>query len=471
MHDHAVSVHVEATLKNREIIENLRKEYENNPKSPEEESLSKAFFEARDKLSAEGNKPARDAIVAGDYDRAQVVLLTRINPLYKELMARSDALQQYLAQSGEKDFQAAEERYSTIRFIAVGGSIVGLLLVAIAGFFLIRSILDPLRRAIGHFDHISQNILTDEIDISRQDEAGELMNRLATMQVHLKVMLDELRLNALAIGGESVRLTGEMNKVVEHSREQHDRVQSVAAAAEEFTQTIAEVADSAGRASDTASTSRSLVTESTTGISSSMGATERVVTAVQASSVSIENLNLAINKIGDITRNIREIADQTNLLALNAAIEAARAGEQGRGFAVVADEVRKLAERTSSSTSDIAGTVQEFRAITEKAVAAMTQASHDVEDGIGNMRASVDGLDRITASSHEVADMAEHIAEAAKEQAAASADVASNVAAVSTLIDQNTAIAQEAWQTLESLSGHANQLMNLVNKFRLTKAG
>ncbi len=354
-------------------------------------------------------------------------------------------------------------------YIGITGSLVALAALGVASYFFTKSIVDPLQRAISHFDHIAQNVLTDEIDVSRQGESGELMNRLAIMQVHLKVMLDELRLGSLAITGESQRLTGDMAKVVSHSREQHDRVQSVATAAEEFTQTVAEVADSAGRTSDTAANSRSLVSESAASIASSMSATERVVVSVQDSNASIESLNEAIQKIGDITKNIREIADQTNLLALNAAIEAARAGEQGRGFAVVADEVRKLAERTSSSTGDIAKTVTEFRAITERTVQSMTQATHEVEDGIGKMRASVDGLDRITTSSNEVADMAEHIAAAAKEQAAASADVASNVATVSTLIDQNTAIAQEAWKTLESLSGHADSLMALVKKFKLTK--
>ena len=471
MHDHPVAMHIEAALKNRSVIESLRAEYEKNPKSAEEEVLAKAFFVARDKLSEEGNKPARAALNAGEFDKAQVVLLTKINPLYKDVMAKADALQEYLAHRGEQSYAAAEERYKTVRAFSIIGFTIGLLLLAFAGYLLIRAIEVPMQRAIAHFDHISQNILTDEIDVSRQDEAGQLMNRLAIMQVHLKVMLDELRLNALAIGQESERLTGEMQKVVNHSHEQHDRVQSVATAAEEFTQTVAEVADSAGRTSDTAATSRSLVTESATSISSSMGATERVVGAVQASSGSIDSLNHAIQKIGDITNSIKEIADQTNLLALNAAIEAARAGEQGRGFAVVADEVRKLAERTASSTTDIAHTVDEFRAITNQAVTSMTQASQDVEDGIGKMRLSVDGLARITASSNEVADMAEHIAAAAKQQAAASADVASNVAAVSSLIDQNTAIAQEAWGTLQSLSGHADGLMNLVKKFKLTKAG
>jgi aerotaxis receptor len=469
MHDHPLSLHIDAALKNRALIESLRADYEKTSKTPEEEALAAAFFASRDRLSDEGNKPARAALQAGDFDKAQILLLTKLNPLYNDVMTKADALQAYLARSGDAAYAQAEQRYRFIRNAAIGGFAAGLILLALAGVLLIRSIERPMREAIGHFDHISQNILTDEIDVSRQDEAGELMNRLATMQVHLKVMLDELRLNALAIGGESERLTGEMSKVVEHSKEQHDRVQSVATAAEEFTQTVAEVADSARRTSDAASNSRSLVTESATGISDSMGATERVVGTVQSSSDNIEQLNQAIQKIGEITNSIREIADQTNLLALNAAIEAARAGEQGRGFAVVADEVRKLAERTSTSTNDIAKTVEEFRTITESAVAAMTQATHEVEDGIGKMRASVDGLGRITTSSNEVADMAEHIASAAKEQAVASTEVASNVAAVSALIDQNTAIAEEAWETLENLVAHADDLLAMVKKFKLTK--
>lgn len=469
LHDHPISMHLDALVKNRDIIESLRQDYEKGSKTPEEAELAQAFFKARDAYADEGIRVAREAIQKGDYASAQQTLLAKINPMYTTVLSQGAALQDYLAHKGDMAFQSAEDRYKRIRLYSILGFGFGLALLGIAGYLLIRAIEVPMRRAIGHFDHISQNILTDEIDISRQDEAGQLMNRLAVMQVHLKVMLDELRLKALAISNESERLTGDMNKVVEQSREQHDRVQSVATAAEEFTQTVAEVAESAGRASDTAASSRAMVAQSASSIASSMGATERVVGAVQDSSTNIDRLNEAIQKIGEITKSIREIADQTNLLALNAAIEAARAGEQGRGFAVVADEVRKLAERTSTSTADISRTVDEFRSITERAVSSMTQASCDVEDGIGKMRASVDGLDHITASSDEVAKMAEHIAEAAKEQAAASSDVASNVAAVSSLIDRNTAIAQEAWQTLQSLSGHAHHLMGLVKKFKLAE--
>jgi aerotaxis receptor len=204
-------------------------------------------------------------------------------------------------------------------------------------------------------------------------------------------------------------------------------------------------------------------------MSSSMEATSRVVEAVQASSASIGELNQAIQKIGDITNTIREIADQTNLLALNAAIEAARAGEQGRGFAVVADEVRKLAERTSSSTTDITATVAAFREVTDKAVASMSQAVQEVNQGIGMMRESVIGLDQIKASSEDVAGMADHIATAAREQAAASEEVANNMEKISTLIDQNTSVALDAWRAVEDLTQTASNLQSMVERFELVK--
>ncbi|MDO8360798.1 MAG: HAMP domain-containing methyl-accepting chemotaxis protein, partial [Devosia sp.] len=327
----------------------------------------------------------------------------------------------------------------------------------------------PIRRAIGHFDRISQNVLTDEIDISGRDESGRLMHALATMQAHLKAMMDDIRLASMSIDDQCRHLTEEMHRVLDQSREQRDRVQSVAAASEQFTQSVAEVADSAGKAAATAADSRAIIGSSTINITSSVDATARVVDAVQASSTNIGRLSDAIQKIGDITNTIKEIADQTNLLALNAAIEAARAGEQGRGFAVVADEVRKLAERTALSTNDITATVAEFRSITETAVGGMSHAVLEVEEGIGKMRASVGGLDRIMASSDDVARMAEHIAAAANQQASASHDVATDMETISTLIDQNTSVAQKAGQTVEGLSRTAGGLKAMVDQFKLVK--
>jgi aerotaxis receptor len=348
-------------------------------------------------------------------------------------------------------------------------ALVWLLTTYGAFYMLARSVMGKVQEAVGHFDHIAQGILTDEVDISGRNETGALLNGLAAMQVHLKVMMDEIAAASSDIEARCSHLNAEMMSVVEQSEEQHDRVQSVAAAAEEFSQSVVEVADSAEQAAQSAVNSQALVAESNTSMSHSMAATGRVVEAVQASSSTITELNQSIQKIGDITNAIKEIADQTNLLALNAAIEAARAGELGRGFAVVADEVRKLAERTTTSTADISAMVGEIQQVTCTVVETMGQAVVEVEQGIGMMRSSVSGLDRITTTSNEVTDMAQHIASAAKQQAVASEEVAGNMEKISGLIESNTASAQQAWKATEELERNALSLKAMVGHFELIR--
>jgi len=471
MHNHPVTLHLDATLANRKTIEDLRAIYAKKPKSAAEQALAEAFFAARDAYSKEGVGLARDALTAGDYDTAQALLLTKVNPLYSKLREQGEALQRYLVDEGVKTHGKAEQKYAWVRNAAIFGTLAAIFLVVVVGGLLVKAIVTPMRQAIAHFERIAAGVLTDDIDISRRDEAGQLLCTLAAMQVNLKVVLDEVRLVSIALDDESKKLGAEMDRVVAQSVQQHDRVQGTAAATEELTVSVGEVASSVNNTAQAASQSKALVADSTRSMDSSMAATTRVVEAVQASNANIGDLNRAIEKIGVITKTIREIADQTNLLALNAAIEAARAGDQGRGFAVVADEVRKLAERTSLSTTDINNTVSEFRKVTHQAVASMEQAVSEVEVGMGLMQASVTGLDKIRVSSDEVATMADTIAAASREQAVASQDVAVNMEQVSSLIEQNTQSARNAQQCVEALSATSAELRNVVAQFELIKRG
>jgi len=469
MHDHPVTLHIDNTLANRKIIEDLRTIYEKRTMDAEDKALSDAFFALRDAFSREGVNAAREALKTGDYDTAQVLLLSKINPLYSQLQVQAQKLQDHLIEDGQAAYAEAESSYANVRLIAIGITVAAILLVIFAGGYLVSVIVTPMRKAIGYFDHISEGILTDEIDTSGRDEPGQLLSSLAVMQVQLKVILDEVRHVSVTLDDESRKLSNEMDHVVAQSIQQQDRVQGTAAATEELTQSVAEVASSVDNTAQVAAKSKNLVAESTEKMDSSMLATSRVVGAVQASSATIGDLNSAIEKIGAITNTIREIAEQTNLLALNAAIEAARAGEQGRGFAVVADEVRKLAERTSASTTDINNTVGEFQTVTQQAVSSMGQAAREVEAGIELMRSSVAGLDGIKVSSDEVAVMAETMASASREQAIASQDVAINMEQISALIEQNTSSARNALQSAESLAHTAATLRDVVAQFKLVR--
>ena len=468
LHDHPVDLHIEAALKNREIIEALRAAYEQSPKSDEVKRLASAFFDARDRLSVEGNAAARDALRAGDFDRAQLIVLNKINPLYREVAGRGEALQTAMESAGASSYAEAEARYVQALNFSIGGTLLALLAISLTGILLSRSFSGKMQRIVHHFSRMAQGNLADDIDISGRDEAGRVLTELSCMQVSLKVMLDEIQAASKGIEEQSRRVEWQTANVVDQSEQQRDRAASVAAATEQFSQSVRGVADSAASTASAADEAQLQVADAQQSMDRSMAATGRVVEAVQNSSQSIQALNQAIAKIGDITQVIREIADQTNLLALNAAIEAARAGEAGRGFAVVADEVRKLAERTSSSTKDITNNVNEIRQVTDTAVLSMSDAVHEVESGIALVRESGAGLSQITGTSQRVTGMARDIANAALEQAMASQQVAQDMDRVLSLVDGNMEAATQAKEAVDNLVLTAGYLNRIVARFKVS---
>jgi methyl-accepting chemotaxis protein len=196
-------------------------------------------------------------------------------------------------------------------------------------------------------------------------------------------------------------------------------------------------------------------------------AMEKVVATANNSVNIVSNLNDSIQKIGQITTVIKEIADQTNLLALNAAIEAARAGEQGRGFAVVADEVRKLAERTSNSTNEISGVVKSIRDETEAAVTSMSEVKREVLESADFNRLTGEALKQIVEAANQVTGLVSHITESTREQTTATEDVARNMEEISVLTEENSANIRKVGREADDVSHVAIELQQLVGQFRV----
>ncbi len=467
LHEHPVTLHTDTIIRNRDEITALVDELTKREVGETLKPLLDRYAEARGIFVKEGLAPAREKLVEGQYDEANLILLKTMNPAYAKAAAAAREVQDALKKAAREEYAASQDRYRLIRTVSAIGTLAALLLTAAVTFFLLRAIVNPLNRVIEHFDRISQGNLTDQIDIAGRDEAGRVLTQLAAMQVHLKVMLDEIQSAAKAIEAQSARVEWQTASVADQSEQQRDSAASVAAATEEFSQSVREVASSAGQTASAAESAQTQVHEAQASMQKSTTANSRVVEAVQSSSRTIADLDQAIAKIGGITQVIKEIADQTNLLALNAAIEAARAGEQGRGFAVVADEVRKLAERTTASTTDITATVTEIRQVTDATVVSMNHAVTEVEQGIGLIHESVAGLDRITNTSAEVTGMARHIADAASEQAVASEQVASNMERIAGLIDSNLESAQGAKRAADALKETAQELRRVVGQFKV----
>jgi aerotaxis receptor len=278
------------------------------------------------------------------------------------------------------------------------------------------------------------------------------------MQTYLRTMVDEIvtpvKKMRERIGDMDAKVTG----VAHNAVTEQDHIQKIAATMEEFSQSVAEVANMAADSLNDAREMRKIVDENSRNMERSIVTTNKVASTVQASSKTISDLGESIHRIGVIANTIKEIAEQTNLLALNAAIEAARAGEQGRGFAVVADEVRKLAERTATSTKDIAKTIAEINAISDAAVVSMQSAVSEVEDGITLIRKNGEGLKQIMSATINVSERVDHIANSSKEQSVAGESVAQSLERITGLVDNNTLSAQDAKLSAEELAKSADEL-------------
>ncbi|OIR15950.1 aerotaxis receptor [mine drainage metagenome] len=326
------------------------------------------------------------------------------------------------------------------------------------GFCVKRYVRQPVDMVRAEFKHIMEGDLDNELDISTRDEMGVLLCEIQTMQSYLRTMMDEIVSSVQNmrehIKGVDTKVTG----VANNAMTEQDHIQQIAATMEQFSQSVAEVANMAADSLGDVKTMRQIVDENGRNMELSIVATGKVASTVQSSSKTISELGESIRRIGAIANTIKEIADQTNLLALNAAIEAARAGEQGRGFAVVADEVRKLAERTTVSTKDIAQTIAEINAVSDLAVKSMQEAVTEVEEGITLIRKNGDGLKQIMNATQNVSGRVDHIATASKEQSAAGESVAQSLERIAGLVDNNTHSVQDAKSATEELAKSADEL-------------
>ena len=354
------------------------------------------------------------------------------------------------------DLLKASERAWTM----LGGQ-VGLLtfLFFFTGFCVDRYVRRPVRAVSKEFRNIMEGNLDTELDISIQDEMGSLLCEIQTMQCYLRTMVDEIVTPVGQMQQRIMDMDARVSSVADNAVDEQDHIQQIASTMEEFSQSIAEVANMAADSLSDARAMQEVIIANADRMQGQINpAMSKAVNTVQTSSKTIADLGAAIQKIGTIANAIKDIAEQTNLLALNAAIEAARAGEQGRGFAVVADEVRKLAERTATSTKDIASTIGEINAISEAAVISMQGAMTDVEAGVTLVHMNSDGLKKIRAAMVKVDERMEHIATASREQSAASESVANSLERVTSLVDNNAQSAKDAKLAAEELAESASDL-------------
>ena len=353
------------------------------------------------------------------------------------------------------------------RNIMVGATFVlTALLLAILLFYLNRVVINPLGRLVSTSRQIADGDLTVHLDTRRKDEVGQVLMAMQKMVQSLGQIIGDVRTASDTINDSARQLAGSSQDISTASERQAQASAASAAALEQVTVSINEVSALAGDTEQSAQKTAGMAGQGVAAIHMAVSEIEALANAIRDSSDQVGQLVKRTEEVGGIADVIREIADQTNLLALNAAIEAARAGEQGRGFAVVADEVRKLAERTAKATQEIAKVIDQIQQETQKTVAGMEDATPKINAGLTRVGEVSGMLDIIATEAAESKTRAIEVATATKEQASAANDIARNVEQVAQMTEETHATMEQNAQSAARLENMARRLREQVAFFK-----
>ncbi len=328
-----------------------------------------------------------------------------------------------------------------------------------------RNLIQYMKNLAGVSERIAANDLT--VEINPESDKDVLGISFKTMTENLTTMVRQIGDNATQLVSAASEVASTSEQMSRGANEQAQQVTQVSAAVEEMSATVVESAQNAESANENARNASSTAESGGKIVHDTMEGMQRITDVVSRSASNISKLAESADQIGEIISVIDDIADQTNLLALNAAIEAARAGEQGRGFAVVADEVRKLAERTGKATGEITVMIKGIQAGTQDAVSSMESGIQEVDKGRELTDKAGSTLSQIVGQSQSVQDMIQQLATASSQQSAATEQIAKNIELVSSITKETATGAEQSAAAAEELSRQAESMQGTVSQFKV----
>ncbi len=395
----------------------------------------------------------------------------QLNSTNNEMFRQARDLIRVMIESNNRQIKegsiAADELRDSALTWMISGIVLAFIIAITIGVLITRLITRPIAQAVESAQRIAKGDLTQAIVTERTDEAGQLLMALSDMQGGLKSTLMEIANASDQLASAAEELSAVTDESSRGLTRQNDEIQQAATAVNQMTAAVDEVASNAVSTSEA---SRQATTEAEEGreqVAQAVSGMGSMVVEINDSTQSVADLAGQVREIGKVIDVIRGIADQTNLLALNAAIEAARAGEQGRGFAVVADEVRALAHRTQISTVDIEKMIGEVQVGADDAVAAMNKSLTWANNTQTLAQNAGEALERITASVAKINERNLVIASASEEQAQVAREVDRNLLNIQDLSTQTAAGAHQTNASSQDLSRLATSFNVLVSKFQL----
>ncbi|WP_265822884.1 methyl-accepting chemotaxis protein [Geovibrio ferrireducens] len=353
------------------------------------------------------------------------------------------------------------------KFILISVVCIGIIIAA--ALYISKRVSNNIRSVSSSLKEIAEGEgdLTKVIAVSTHDEVGELGRYFNEFISKLRDIIQTVMLNADAVASSSTQLAASTEELSTTMNDQAAQISGVASATEQMTASAAEVSGSINEGRNNIEETNALTIQGNKKLQEAVNEMVVIKGNVEALGKTIEGLLASSSRIGDILNVITDIADQTNLLALNAAIEAARAGEHGRGFAVVADEVRKLAERTQTSTGEISSIIQNLQKEAKLASTEMSNARDKVEGGVNIINDTKSTFENIVTSVDTMSRVNEIIQSAVEEQVGAIHNINESTQMIASGVEESSSALQEVASTISSLQIQADELKMLVNKFKI----
>ncbi|OPY68529.1 MAG: Methyl-accepting chemotaxis protein CtpH [Syntrophorhabdaceae bacterium PtaU1.Bin034] len=424
-----------------------------------------ARFKSTTSEAREGNVKLGKMIEEGNFDTSYYE--TVVDPPVKKFLEIVGELVKYQDNQVQVKHKEILKDNQGERLVLVAFGVIALILCVLVTFIVTRSITQPIQRNIATARTLADGDLSVRIEIDRKDEFGDEIRAFRAMVEKWKNLISEVNTSAVNVASASHELSASAEQMARGATAQVERTIQVSTASEEMSQASLDIARNTN---DIADSARKMVTTAEKGneiVRQSVDEVNEIAQTVEKSSEFVRDLGSQSEKIGEIINVINDIADQTNLLALNAAIEAARAGEAGRGFAVVADEVKKLAERTAQSTKEIGTMVNSIRTGVDRAVDAMGEASQKVKIGVELSSNAGSALNEIVGSASSLQAMVQQIAAAIEEMNATTDEIAKDIEQVSSVTKESSSAAEQVTQSAGELNSLSVKLEGLVKGFRL----